>query len=216
MPRSIARAASFDNPDHVAIVIHNYRWRLDLAEGEPKYDDLEKRLAEGPVITVPTITLEGDANGAPHPVTRVPMPRNSRANMRTGPSMVASGTICPKKLRKPLPRPSSMSTPSIDLSRHRNGGHDHEATFIYFRFGASRTWRGRHRGICRTCFVFRRECTHEVSHHEYCQSGRQFDRRIHPEAGCYATYSADFTLHSATKAPCLTWTAPSAGSIPLP
>ena len=60
-------AASFDNPDHVAIVIHNYRWRLALAEGEPKYDDLDKRLAEGPVITVPTITLEGDANGAPHP-----------------------------------------------------------------------------------------------------------------------------------------------------
>ena len=59
-------AASFDNPDHVAIVIHNYRWRLALAEGEPKYDDLDKRLAAGPVITVPTITLEGDANGAPH------------------------------------------------------------------------------------------------------------------------------------------------------
>jgi pimeloyl-ACP methyl ester carboxylesterase len=60
-------AAAFDNPDHVAIVIHNYRWRLGLAEGEPKYDGLERRLAEGPVITVPTITLEGDANGAPHP-----------------------------------------------------------------------------------------------------------------------------------------------------
>jgi pimeloyl-ACP methyl ester carboxylesterase len=60
-------AASFDNPDHVSIVIHNYRWRLGLAEGEPKYDDLEKRLAGGPIITVPTITLEGDANGAPHP-----------------------------------------------------------------------------------------------------------------------------------------------------
>jgi pimeloyl-ACP methyl ester carboxylesterase len=60
-------AASFDNPDHVAIVIHNYRWRLGLAEGERKYDDLEKRLAENPVITVPTITMEGDANGAPHP-----------------------------------------------------------------------------------------------------------------------------------------------------
>jgi len=59
-------AASFENPDHVAIVIHNYRWRLGLAAGEPKYDDLERRLAEGPVITVPTITLEGDANGAPH------------------------------------------------------------------------------------------------------------------------------------------------------
>jgi pimeloyl-ACP methyl ester carboxylesterase len=60
-------AAAFDNPDHVSVVIHNYRWRLGLAEGEAKYDDLEKRLAEGPVITVPTITLEGDANGAPHP-----------------------------------------------------------------------------------------------------------------------------------------------------
>jgi pimeloyl-ACP methyl ester carboxylesterase len=60
-------AASFENPDHVAIVIHNYRWRLGLAEGEPKYNDLEKRLAEAPVIGVPTITLEGDANGAPHP-----------------------------------------------------------------------------------------------------------------------------------------------------
>jgi pimeloyl-ACP methyl ester carboxylesterase len=60
-------AASFDNPDHVAIVIHNYRWRLGLAEGEPEYLELEKRLADRPVITVPTITLEGDANGAPHP-----------------------------------------------------------------------------------------------------------------------------------------------------
>ena len=60
-------AAAFANPDHVAIVVHNYRWRLGLAEGEPKYDDLEKRLAEFPVIAVPTITLEGDANGAPHP-----------------------------------------------------------------------------------------------------------------------------------------------------
>jgi pimeloyl-ACP methyl ester carboxylesterase len=59
-------AASFDNADHVAIVIHNYRWRLGLAEGEAKYGELDKRLAEGPVITVPTITLEGDANGAPH------------------------------------------------------------------------------------------------------------------------------------------------------
>jgi pimeloyl-ACP methyl ester carboxylesterase len=60
-------AKAFDNPDHVAVAIHNYRWRLGLAEGEPKYDDLEKRLAQRPVITVPTITMEGDANGAPHP-----------------------------------------------------------------------------------------------------------------------------------------------------
>jgi pimeloyl-ACP methyl ester carboxylesterase len=60
-------AQAFSNPDHVDIAIHNYRWRLALAQGEPKYDDLEKRLAESPVITVPTITMEGDANGAPHP-----------------------------------------------------------------------------------------------------------------------------------------------------
>ncbi|NUB25499.1 alpha/beta fold hydrolase [Azospirillum brasilense] len=60
-------AVAFDNPDHVAIVIHNYRWRLGLAQGEPKYDELEKRLAAAPVIAVPTITMEGDANGAPHP-----------------------------------------------------------------------------------------------------------------------------------------------------
>jgi len=60
-------AAAFDNPDHVAIVIHNYRWRLGLAAGEAKYDELEKRLAASPNITVPTITMEGDANGAPHP-----------------------------------------------------------------------------------------------------------------------------------------------------
>jgi len=59
-------AAAFDNPDHVAIVIHNYRWRLGLAEGEERYDDLERRLANLPPVVVPTITLEGDANGAPH------------------------------------------------------------------------------------------------------------------------------------------------------
>ncbi len=60
-------AAAFDNKDHVSIVIHNYRWRLGLAEGESRYNDVEKRLAQGPLINVPTITLEGDANGAPHP-----------------------------------------------------------------------------------------------------------------------------------------------------
>ncbi|MFS3137155.1 alpha/beta fold hydrolase [Gluconacetobacter sacchari] len=60
-------AAAFDNPDHVAVSIHNYRWRLGLAQGEPKYDDLEGKLAELPAIGVPTITMEGDANGAPHP-----------------------------------------------------------------------------------------------------------------------------------------------------
>ncbi len=60
-------AVAFHNPDHVAIVVHNYRWRLGLAEGEQEYDDVEKRLAQFPVIGVPAITLEGDANGAPHP-----------------------------------------------------------------------------------------------------------------------------------------------------
>jgi pimeloyl-ACP methyl ester carboxylesterase len=60
-------AAAFDNPDHVDVVVSNYRWRLGLADGEPQFDDLERRLAAGPPITVPTITLEGDANGAPHP-----------------------------------------------------------------------------------------------------------------------------------------------------
>ena len=60
-------AASFDHLDHVSIVIHNYRWRLSLAAGEPPYDALEQRLAQGPVIAVPAITLEWDANGAPHP-----------------------------------------------------------------------------------------------------------------------------------------------------
>jgi pimeloyl-ACP methyl ester carboxylesterase len=60
-------AASLENPDHVSIVVHNYRWRLGIAEGDPKNDALESLLATGPVISVPTITLEGDANGAPHP-----------------------------------------------------------------------------------------------------------------------------------------------------
>jgi len=64
---TFARSAdAFDNPDHVEIVIHNYRWRLGLAAGEPRYDDLERQLASTPPIAVPTITLEGDANGAPH------------------------------------------------------------------------------------------------------------------------------------------------------
>ena len=70
-------APAFDNPDHVPIVIHNYRWRLGLAEGEAQYDDLERRLAAAPTIKVPTITLEGDANGAPHPDASAYAPRFS-------------------------------------------------------------------------------------------------------------------------------------------
>ncbi|MFZ5674996.1 MAG: alpha/beta fold hydrolase [Pseudomonadota bacterium] len=66
-PTFARSAAAFANPDHVDIVIHNYRWRLGLADGEQMYDAYEKRLAQAPIIGVPTITLEGDANGAPHP-----------------------------------------------------------------------------------------------------------------------------------------------------
>jgi pimeloyl-ACP methyl ester carboxylesterase len=60
-------ARSFENPDHVAIVIHNYRWRIALAQGEERYADLDRIIASAPTISVPTITMEGDANGAPHP-----------------------------------------------------------------------------------------------------------------------------------------------------
>jgi pimeloyl-ACP methyl ester carboxylesterase len=102
-------AAAFDNPDHVSIVVHNYRWRLGLAEGEPKHDDLEKRLAPGPIISVPTITLEGDANGAPHPEP------SSYAKKFAGKYAhrtitAASDTICPRRRHVPLPKPSSRST----------------------------------------------------------------------------------------------------------
>ena len=64
---SHAYGAAFDNPDHVAIVVHNYRWRLGLAEGESRFDEIEARIGAAPRITLPAITLEGDANGAPHP-----------------------------------------------------------------------------------------------------------------------------------------------------
>jgi pimeloyl-ACP methyl ester carboxylesterase len=60
-------ATAFDNPDHVSVVVHNYRWRLGLAEGDAAYNELDNKLATSPVIAVPTITMEGDANGAPHP-----------------------------------------------------------------------------------------------------------------------------------------------------
>ena len=71
-------AAAFNNPDHVDIIVHKQRWRLGLVEGERKYDELEKRLAAGPTIGIPTITLESDANGAPHPEP------SSNANKFTG------------------------------------------------------------------------------------------------------------------------------------
>ena len=102
-------AAAFDNPDHVGIVIHNYRWRLGLAEGEPQYDDLEKRLAAGP----------GHHRAHHHPRRRCQRRAASgpssyakkfSGSTRTGSSRAASGTTCRRKRRKPSPRPSSMST----------------------------------------------------------------------------------------------------------
>src|SRR5713101_5104733 len=102
-------AASFDNPDHVSIVIHNYRWRLGVAEGESKYDELEKRLAEAPVITVPTITLEGDANGAPHPDPNAYAKKFSGMYAHRS-STVASGTICRRRRRGHSRTPSWRST----------------------------------------------------------------------------------------------------------
>ena len=104
-------AAAFDNPDHVGIVIHNYRWRLGLAEGEPAYDELEKRLAAGPVITVPTITLEGDANGAPHPDPSClchEVLRQVRAPEYDGRHRAQSAAGSPAGVRR---RPSSTWTP---------------------------------------------------------------------------------------------------------
>ncbi len=95
-------AASFDNPDHVSIVIHNYRWRLGLAEGEPKYD--EARSSPCPPLPLKVMPM------ARHTPTAAPMPGNSRANMRTGSSRAASGTICLKKRPRPSPKLSSKLT----------------------------------------------------------------------------------------------------------
>ena len=95
-------AAAFDNPDHVDIVIHNYRWRQGLAQGEAKCDELENRLALSPVITGPTITMEGDANGAPHP------PPSAYAAMFSGKyaSRIIGGGVGHNLLLRKLHRPS--------------------------------------------------------------------------------------------------------------
>ena len=160
-------AASFNNPDHVDIVMHDYRWRLGVADGERKYDDLEKRLAALAPITVPTITMEGDANGAIHAPAR-PIALSSRASMSTASSPAASATTCRKKRPKPLPRLLLTSTHSVGPSRHGNGGQDREAAFIYFKFDASHAWPCRRRGISRTWFLLRPRCLHEIPHHESC------------------------------------------------
>jgi pimeloyl-ACP methyl ester carboxylesterase len=128
-------AASFDNPDHVSIVIHNYRWRLSLAEGEPKYDDLEKRLAKAPLITVPTITLEGDANGAPHPDA------SSYAKKFSGKythRIIKGGvghTICLKKPRRPLPKLWSKSTVIDRRTLERAVKLDKDDPFVHLYLG---------------------------------------------------------------------------------
>jgi hypothetical protein len=123
-------AAAFDNQDHVAIVIHNYRWRLGLAEGESKYDELEKRLAEAPVIAVPTITLEGDANGAPHADPRGPRRARTRAPFRdkwsTTSQSVELFPIRGSRLERPLSTmrrlgPQIHSSPFRSLRRTSRG-----------------------------------------------------------------------------------------------
>jgi pimeloyl-ACP methyl ester carboxylesterase len=98
-------AAAFNNPDHLDIVIHYYRWRQGLVKGEAKYDDLEARLALQPTIAVPTIVMEGDANGAPQYPDDTLYRKKSQANIRSGSSRAASGTTCLRKLRTPLPKP---------------------------------------------------------------------------------------------------------------
>ena len=111
-------AASFDTPDHVGIVIHNYRWRLGLAEGEAQYDTLEQRLAKGPVIAVPSITLEGDANGAPHPPAAAYAQRFSGKYQHrelTG----GIGHTCRRKHRRRSPPPFSMLVRCDGLSPRR-------------------------------------------------------------------------------------------------
>jgi hypothetical protein len=102
-------APSFDNADHVSVVIHNYRWRLGLADGEARYDDLERQLAGSPAITVPTITLEGDANGAPHPD---PSAYAAKFTGKYAHRAISGGvgTTCRKRPRRPSPKPSSTST----------------------------------------------------------------------------------------------------------
>ena len=113
-------AAAFDNPDHVAIVIHNYRWRLGLADGEPEYDDLEKRLAAGPAITRARRSRSKATPTARRTRTPAPTPESSRAATRTGRSRAASGTTFRRKPRRRSPRPSSTSTPTERGAAHAN------------------------------------------------------------------------------------------------
>ena len=109
---TFARSAkAFDNPDHVDIVVDNYRWRLGLAHGEPQYDALEQRLLSAPPISVPTITLEGDANGAPHPEPQ------SYAKKFVG--AYAHRTIDGIGHNLPQEAPRAFASAVVDVSRHR-------------------------------------------------------------------------------------------------
>lgn len=101
-------AKSFDNPDHVAIVIHNYRWRIALAEGEARYADLDKIITATPIITVPTITMEGDANGAAHP-SPAAYAKNFSGKYEHRDIKGALATICRRRIRRPSRKPLSMS-----------------------------------------------------------------------------------------------------------
>lgn len=100
-------AASFNHPDPVAIVIHSYRWRLSLAKGKPRYDNLERKLFEGPVITVPAITIASDFDGPASDGTFYAKKFSGKYSHQV---FKASVTMCLKKLRRPLPKLSSKST----------------------------------------------------------------------------------------------------------
>jgi pimeloyl-ACP methyl ester carboxylesterase len=116
-------AKSFDNPDHVAIVVDNYRWRLGLSNGEAENAGLEERLATGPAIGVPTITLEGDANGAPHPEPSA-YAAKFRAATRTERLKVGSGTTFRRRPRRRSPTRSSSSAPPVRRRADRTTADD--------------------------------------------------------------------------------------------
>jgi pimeloyl-ACP methyl ester carboxylesterase len=111
-------ASSFENPDHVDIVIHNYRWRLGLSQGEARYDDVERRLAERPTIAVPTITLEGDANGAPHPEA------SAYRSLFVGPyeHRIIPGGVG-HNLPQEAPRAFADAVIAVDVGKQQQGAH---------------------------------------------------------------------------------------------
>jgi hypothetical protein len=109
MPRSLAPPRRSTNPDHVSIVIHNYRWRLSVAEGDSRYDDLERRLAEGPVIAVPMVIP-----------TALPQPRMERPTRRS--SLAKCGLSDPVYGREGWYKPSGKTTDGGPATLLRSGG----------------------------------------------------------------------------------------------